>query len=278
MKYRHSFHAGNFADVHKHVTLLALLRAMQRKDKGFLYLETHAGRGAYELTSTAGGAGRFAARLAAEPATNCAAELADYASHVREYALERGNPHAYPGSPLLASRLLRPQDRAVFIELQSSEAQALKLALPRRSGLHVEAGNGFERVRAWLPAPQRRALLLIDPPYERADEDLAQLREALSEILLRMPAAVVMIWIPVKDQRRSEAWIGSLSERIERETLVAQLWIYPRDSRVSLNGSCLMVANPPWQIAERMRVWLPELYEKLRVGDSGGTEVRVTGG
>src|SRR5438874_11456926 len=115
MKYRHTYHAGNFADVHKHVTLLALLGALKRKDKGFLYLETHAGRGSYDLSHGAleveSGVARFSA------SANSPEELQQYAACLSEYRAQQRNPRAYPGSPLLAARALRPQDRAVLVEL-----------------------------------------------------------------------------------------------------------------------------------------------------------------
>src|SRR5579862_2794450 len=127
MKYRHSFHAGNFADVHKHVTLLSLLRALKRKDKGFLYLDTHAGRGAYDQSSpspeAAAGIGRFAG------AVHGAAELQEFAAFLGSWRARPGQRHVYPGSPLLAACELRPQDRGVLLEAQGAEARALAVAL-----------------------------------------------------------------------------------------------------------------------------------------------------
>jgi 23S rRNA (adenine2030-N6)-methyltransferase len=127
LKYRHEYHAGNFADVHKHVTLLALLTALRRKDKGFFYLETHAGRGAYDLSGeSASGIGR----LEAQPAPQgTAEEVLHYLARVELLRRERGEPRLYPGSPLLAASELRPVDRAVFIEHLAAEARALERAL-----------------------------------------------------------------------------------------------------------------------------------------------------
>ena len=134
LKYRHSFHAGNFADVHKHVALLALLTALQKKDKGFLYLDTHAGRGSYDLSSpsaeAAGGAGRFL------QARHAAAELCDYAALLAQFRAAPAHAHLYPGSPLLAAATLRPQDRAVLIELQGPEAHALEGTLAAVATYH----------------------------------------------------------------------------------------------------------------------------------------------
>src|SRR5688572_22866051 len=165
MKYRHAYHAGNFADVHKHVTLLALLAALKRKEKGFFYLETHAGRGAYEL----GGEAAREARLGIErfiAASHRAEELQQYANAVTQFRGSRGNKHAYPGSPLLAADALRAQDRAVFVEIMPSEVAALERALGSQPRMRVEGEDGFARLRAHLPPPERRGLIFIDPPYE----------------------------------------------------------------------------------------------------------------
>ncbi len=134
MKYRHEYHAGNFADVHKHVTLLALLTALRRKDKGFLYLETHAGRGAYDLSGPSGesasGIGRLEAQHRSPGAEQSAAEeIRHYLTRVELLRRERGEPRLYPGSPLLAASELRAVDRAVFIESLPAEARALERAL-----------------------------------------------------------------------------------------------------------------------------------------------------
>jgi 23S rRNA (adenine2030-N6)-methyltransferase len=274
MKYRHSYHAGNFADVHKHVTLLALLSALQRKDKGFLYLETHAGRGAYELSSGAHEADAGIARLNVTP--NSAEELRRYVTAVTEYRTQQGSARAYPGSPLLAARELRSQDRAVFIELLHPEARALENALGHTSHTRVEQGDGFDRLRAWLPPAERRGLTLIDPPYEETNQDFERVSAAITEALRRFQTGVVAAWYPIKDERDVSAWQTNLVRGgLGGETLAAELWLYPRDSRVSLNGSGLLIVNPPYLLAERMRVWLPELQAQLDTGRTGGSSIRT---
>ena len=159
MKYRHSFHAGNFADVHKHVTLLALLAALKRKDKGFLYLDTHAGRGGYDLSTPAAEARRR--RRALQRRAHCGARsCATTRGRSRACARPPGQRHVYPGSPLLAARELRAQDRAVFIELQGAEAHALEelLTALRAGGARGAARRARRRLRAAAcPAAARRA-------------------------------------------------------------------------------------------------------------------------
>ncbi len=283
MKYRHSFHAGNFADLHKHVTLLALLAALKRKETGFLYLDTHAGRGSYDLSGgsaeAAGGLGRF---LAAEPR---AEELRHYAAMLARARAARAASHFYPGSPLIALSELRPQDRAVFIEWQGAEAQALRTAVGDEGGpdaarsakprVRTEHGDGLKLMRAALPPPERRALIFIDPPYEEQRAELTRVAVAVADGLRRFATGVFALWYPIKEQRVTAAWHAEFSRAVAAPTLLSELWLYPRDSRVALNGSGLLIVNPPWQIEQAMRAWLPELAAALGAGSSGGTEVRM---
>jgi 23S rRNA (adenine2030-N6)-methyltransferase len=278
VKYRHSFHAGNFADVHKHVTLLALLAALKRKDKGFLYLDTHAGRGSYDLsgaTEAAAGVGRFLEHEHRAP------ELRHYAGLLARLRAARGSRHFYPGSPLLAAQELRPQDRGVFVELQGAEARALETAIRVRAAapaavrLRVERGDGLKVLRASLPPRERRALVFVDPPYEDTQAEFPRVTAAVADGLGRFATAVFALWYPIKEQRVTAAWHADFSRAVAAPTLVSELWLYPRDSRVALNGSGLLIVNPPWQIEERMHAWLPELAAALRAGASAGTDVRM---
>jgi len=276
-KYRHRFHAGNFADVHKHVTLLALLRALARKEKGFAYLDTHAGRGAYDLEASVDHRATrqaFESLLAAPPAQP---EIADFAQLVSAWRARAAAPHGYPGSPLIACAVLRPQDRAVLIELAREEARALETALPQGARARVECDDGFERLRAHLPPPERRGLTLIDPPYEQPTEN-ARAQAAAFEAVRRFPTGVLALWYPIKDERDTRAWLGTLTGRLGRETLVSELALHPCDSRVALNGSGLLIANPPYRFAEAMRRWLPELHARLCPAGTGGCRVELAAG
>lgn len=284
MKYRHAQHAGNFADVHKHVALLALLAALKRKDKGFLYLETHAGRGAYELGSahrgeSAAGIGRLDELAGADARWRPGAqELREYVERVALLRREGGQPRLYPGSPLLAASELRAQDRGVFIERLPAETRALERALPHSGAdmrrLRVETGDGFALLRAWLPPQERRGLTFIDPPYEESRQDFERARHAAVEALQRFRTGVVAIWYPIKDERDTAAWQAALARELDCELLTAELSLYPRDSRVALNGSGMLILNPPYQVAERMQIWLPELHACLDLGHGGGASVR----
>jgi 23S rRNA (adenine2030-N6)-methyltransferase len=281
MKYRHGFHAGNFADVHKHVTLLSLLRALKRKDKGFLYLDTHAGRGGYDQSSpspeAAAGIGRFSA------AVHGAAELQEFAAFLGGWRARPGQRHVYPGSPLLAACELRSQDRGVCFETQGAEARALEVALaaladdaapPARGHVRVERGDGFERLRGFLPPTERRALTFIDPPYEES-HDFALLAAALAAGLKRFPTGVFAAWYPIKEARSTSAWLTGCARALPAALLVSELWVYPRDSRVGLNGSGLLIANPPYLTCERMQVWLPELSSCLAAAPGAGARAEM---
>jgi len=274
MKYRHRFHAGNFADVHKHVTLLALIAALERKDKGFQYLETHAGRGAYDLAGSPGSrvsAGGIERLLQGSWRS---AEIEAYARAVAAWRTAAGAAHGYPGSPLLAARALRAQDRAVLVELLPEEARALERALEGVPGARVELADGFERLRAHLPPAERRGLTLIDPPYEESRRDLKRAADAVGQALRRFQTGVILLWYPIKQARDSAAWLAELARLCTAPALVSELWLHPCDSEVALNGSGALVVNPPYQTAERMQEWLPELARVLDVAGSAGARVQ----
>jgi 23S rRNA (adenine2030-N6)-methyltransferase len=270
VKYRHSFHAGNFADVHKHTTLLALIASLQRKDKGFLYLETHAGRGAYDLSESPGSrASRTGlTRILAEPGES--AEIQAYGKAVRHWRELAKDRNAYPGSPLMAAGALRDQDRAILIEQQPPEAHALERALSHHAGVRVEVGDGYELLRGHLPPIERRGLVLLDPPYEESARDFDQVRTAIGSILQRFATAVIMLWYPIKEARDTQLWRKRLRASVPGALLVSELWVHPCDSRVALNGSGLIIIHPPYRLAERMRIWLPQLVGMLDATQTGG--------
>ncbi|MCU0758139.1 MAG: 23S rRNA (adenine(2030)-N(6))-methyltransferase RlmJ [Steroidobacteraceae bacterium] len=279
MKYRHAFHAGNFADVHKHVTLVALLLALARKDKGFLFVDTHAGRGAYDLASAAarrgdeaaGGIGRFAPGTpTGEP------EVDAWLEAVAAFRQERHARHAYPGSPLLALRFLRPQDRALLVEAEPGEHAELRREFRDLPRVVVEHADGHARAVAAMPPIERRALVLLDPPYEDTRGDFEQAAATAAALLERFATGVIAIWYPVKLERDTTRWIEALAARIApRPLLAAELWVHPRDSRLGLNGSGMAIVNPPYLLDERMRAWLPLLHRRLAAPGEGGWDVRL---
>jgi 23S rRNA (adenine2030-N6)-methyltransferase len=274
MKYRHLYHAGNFADVHKHVTLLAALGALKRKEKGFLYFETHAGRGVYDLADSAAESRHGIGRLVG---TACvAAPLRRYLMLLEQLRVGRGRSRLYPGSPWLAVSELRAQDRAVFVESVPEEARALERALSGAGAVRIraEVGDGFEKLRSVLPPPQGRALTLIDPPYEDTRRDFERTSAAVADAIKRFPTGVVAVWYPVKVARDTERWLDGMARRITRAMLTAELRLYPADSRVALNGSGMLIINPPYQLDVELAESLAELYGRLAVGPGGGIIVQ----
>ncbi|MEJ0085920.1 MAG: 23S rRNA (adenine(2030)-N(6))-methyltransferase RlmJ [Pseudomonadota bacterium] len=268
MKYRHQYHAGNFADVHKHVALLEILAALTRKDKGLLFVDTHAGRGDYDLhpgdaEHPAEWQAGVAKLLAATPRHAALTRYRDMAAS----GVHGGSLH-YRGSPLLALQVLRPVDRAVFFESQREEAGHLRKLLDSSARARVEGSDGFAGLRALLPPPERRGCVLIDPPYEER-EDFALVRQAAIDALARFEGAVLVLWVPLKLRSDFDAWLAKLQRALPRPVLGSLLWVHPPDSRAALNGSGLAVVNPPYLLEEEMREWLPELVSLLGSAQAG---------
>ena len=274
MKYRHQYHAGNFADVHKHVLLLEVLHALTRKDKGLLFVDTHAGRGEYDLhpgdaEHPAEWQAGIAKLLAATP---------HHAALVRYRDAIAGGAHGgslhYPGSPLLAARALRAADRMVFFETQREEASHLRKVLPEDARARIENADGFAGLRALLPPPERRGCVLVDPPFEER-EDHARVVAAVKDTLQRFENGVMVIWLPVKLRSDFDNGFSMLQKAAARPLLASLLWMHPCDSRTALNGSALVLVNPPYLVEEGMREWLPEL-RLLLGGPQSGCELLTT--
>lgn len=273
MNYRHHFHAGNFADVMKHVLLVQLLQALRQKDKGWCYLDTHAGRGRYDLERAAtgetlartpewpDGIGRIWAE--ASPAT---ADLETYLELVRRCDRESGNltagPRFYPGSPWLARQLARPQDRLIFCEQHPAECAALRAEFHGTAGVRVHETDGYAAVRAMLPPAERRGLVLIDPPFE-AEDEFSQIVAALREGLRRFREGIYAVWYPQTGRARLEAFFTALARLDLPPTLVAELSIVGEDSPLKLKGCGLLVLNPPWRFDLLAAPTLEHLGERL---------------
>lgn len=282
MNYRHQFHAGNFADVMKHALLVRLIQARQQKDRGFLYLDTHAGRGGYDLARAEtgdtnprrpewpDGIGRLWHEAAPSP------ELAGYLGLVREYDRQRGNLGGslrfYPGSPWIAGRLARAQDRLVFCERHPAECAALRLAVGSGPRITIQESDGYAALKAFLPPPERRALVLIDPPFENQDE-YAKIAMALGEALRRAPTGVFAIWYPLTERARADDFLGSLVALRPPPTLVAELAISGTAEGLKMNGCGLVVINPPWRFDRAAGAVLGELAGRLAQARGGGVRV-----
>ena len=290
MNYRHHFHAGNFADVMKHVFVIQLARALQRKPKGVLFLDTHAGRGSYDLDMA--GRGDSLAREPEHPAgigrvwagSVRSPALAEYLSLVRGFdekarneAEPRGSvqstaapPRFYPGSPWLLKLLARDADRIALCERHPEEFQALRNGfdwVPRAS---IHEMDGYTALRAMLPPPERRALILIDPSYE-AQEETSLLAGALGEALRRFPSGLYVIWYPITERFESQAFHQEIARLALPPALTLELIVDPGSA--GLKGCGLLVLNPPWRFAEEAGPILTELAQRL--GRSSAAVERV---
>lgn len=250
MNYRHQFHAGNFADVLKHALLVGLLRAMQRKATGILYLDTHAGAGSYDLARAAKGD-----RLERRPehpdgigrlneAGDLPELLADYREQVRAFG--RGHQGRYPGSPSLAALLARPQDRLVLCEKHASDHAALRRQFRKSRRVAVWNSDGYAAFRGCLPPLERRALVLVDPPFEDEREN-ERIVDALREGLRRLPRGVYAAWYPIGGRIPAGALLGRL-RTLKAPCLVADLIVDP--DAEGLRGCGLAILNPPWRFDE----------------------------
>jgi 23S rRNA (adenine2030-N6)-methyltransferase len=269
VNYRHAFHAGNHADVLKHVVLLALCEALTAKPAPCFALDTHAGRGLYALDSQSaqrtGEALDGVARLQAEAPKHPA--IARYLAAVKACRAEHG-AHAYPGSPWLLAHALREQDRIACCELQPEEAGVLRATFASDPRIAVHERDGYAAVKALLPPKHggtkvARGLVLIDPPYEAQLEEFGIAIAALREGLARWPQGVFALWYPVKLRRVLHGFYRNAGNLSARSALVAELMVRPDDSPLRMNGSGLLLLNAPWQFDETLRMVLPLLREAL---------------
>lgn len=266
----------------KHVLLLELVRAMHRKDRGFLYLDTHAGRGEYDLETAA--AGDSLARQPEWPdgigrlweARELPPAVAGYLDLVRDHDRRRGNlastPRFYPGSPALVAARTRPVDRIVLCEKHPAECAALRGAFGWVPRSEVREGDGYGAVRALLPPRERRALVLLDPPYEAADE-FARVVETLREGLRRFPTGVVAAWYPLTGRARVDEFLAAVRQLAPPPALAVELAVAREEARPKLSGCGLLVLNPPWQFDASAREIGSFLASILAQAPGGGSRV-----
>jgi 23S rRNA (adenine2030-N6)-methyltransferase len=262
MNYRHAFHAGNFADVVKHAVLARILAHLTAKPAAFRVIDTHAGAGVYDLSSEEatrtgewqGGIGRLRAASLDE---KVAALLAPYLDAVAAL-----NPHGrlsvYPGSPALVAALMREQDRLVACELEPKAAAALKANFRRDTRVSTVAIDGYMALNAYVPPKERRGLVLIDPPFEAADE-FARLTAALSAAHRKWPSGLYVIWYPVKSQRDADAFARRVAGLGIPKILRAEVTAGAGGEPGRLRGSGLMIVNPPWTLEAELGLLLPAL-------------------
>jgi 23S rRNA (adenine2030-N6)-methyltransferase len=243
MNYRHGYHAGNFADVIKHIALVAILQHLKKKDAAFAVMDSHAGRGRYDLggveASKTGEAKSGIARL-----TGLSGPMPEALSTY--LSLARQN-HAYPGSPLIAAQLLRNQDRLTAIEKHPEEFALLKEVLAPFRNAVAENADGYARSLKLLPPPSRRGLVLMDPPFESPDE-FSALAQALREGVRKFATGIFLAWYPIKSQAEADAFTGEvLAGGSIAKALVVDTRVSAPEGKLGRAG--LLVINPPYGFA-----------------------------
>ncbi len=273
MNYRHAYHAGNFADVLKHLVIIALTEAMLRKDKAFCYLDTHAGAGIYDLRAAAPQKSKEyaagVAKLWEQP--NTPALVKKYLDIIAKLNNGTNALNLYPGSPYFVKNFLRKQDRMVLTELHEEEYALLKKSFPHYQQIGIHHLDGYQALKAFLPPPERRGIVLIDPPYEQPDE-LMQLVSTLTTICKRWETGVFAVWYPIKEGRSIERFHAALRQRIDRPMLALELSIYPPTLTTHLNGCGMVIINPPYQLDTEISGFLPWLWEVLSPAREGRYE------
>ena len=278
MNYRHAFHAGGFADVVKHSVLALLIERLKQKDTPFRVIDTHAGVGVYDLTSSAAvrsgewrdGIGRLWGRLRRRdlpPAL--AALLSPWLEAVKAANAPGDTLRRYPGSPWIARHLLRRQDRLTAVELHPEDAKALAALFAGDVQVRTIALDGWLALGAFVPPKERRGLVLIDPPYEEPDE-FTRLLDAFANAHRRWPTGIYALWYPVKDLAAVDRLRADLARSGMRRLLRAELTVRERGAEGTFNGTGLVICNPPWQFAEALTALLAGLVPVLAQGDGAG--------
>lgn len=271
MNYRHAFHAGNFADVHKHIVLTRIIEYLQRKDRAFRVIDTHAGAGLYDLhaaeASRTGewvdGVGRLLSVSPPAPIAGLLAPFLDAVAAANGGAQGPGQVRIYPGSPFVARHLLRKQDRLSAIELHPQEYARLKALFEGDIQVRVIELDGWLALGAHLPPKEKRGLVLVDPPFELEGE-FSRLVQGLQSAVGRWPGGVYALWYPIKDQNAVDAFRAAL--KAIRIPKMMDLWltVCGQQPEPRLIGSGMVIVNPPYSLEVEMRTLMPWLCSTLQ--------------
>ena len=278
MNYRHAFHAGSFADVIKHLVLVRVLTYLHGKPAAFRVIDTHAGAGVYDLAGEEAGRGgewlTGIARLMQARFSDAVAPLvAPYLDIVRAFNPRRGL-NCYPGSPLIARALLRPQDRMAACEIEPVARKQLIDALRRDAQANVVDLDGWMALTAFVPPKERRGVVLIDPPFEREDE-FERLAGGFAGAFAKWPTGCYLLWYPAKRRRATDDLarkVGAVAGGGADKCLRLEFSVAPQTVDGPLTSAGLLIVNPPWTLRGELRSILPEL-EKPR-GQGGAARFR----
>jgi 23S rRNA (adenine2030-N6)-methyltransferase len=277
MNYRHAFHAGGFADVIKHIVLVRILTYLQEKQAPFRVIDTHAGAGLYDLTGEeAQRSGEWLTGIArimqARFSETTLPLIKPYLDIVRAFNPDR-DLKAYPGSPLIARALLRPQDRLTACEVEPKARKRLIDALRRDTQARVVDLDGWLALPAFVPPNERRGLVLIDPPYEQKDE-FERLAEGFAEAYAKWPTGSYLLWYPVKSRRATDTLARHVAEIVAAskpagKALRLEFSVAPQAADAALVSTGLLIVNPPWTLLGELKAILPELEKPLGQGGAG---------
>lgn len=276
MNYRHAFHAGNFGDVLKHAVLARVVEHLKRKDAAFRVIDTHAGLGLYDLTAEAERTGEWRAGigrvLAAETSADVAALLEPWLAVVD--AVNDGGPlRLYPGSPVLARRLLRRQDRLTLVELHPADGESLAELFEGDWAVKVMQLDGWLALKAFVPVKERRGVVLVDPAFEVLGE-LERLGDGLLEAWRRWPTGTFIGWYPIKDVAAVDALHRRLAAAPVAKLVAADLLVRGPTGAGPLPGAGLVVLNPPWTLADELDRLMPWFAATLAQGPGNDARVR----
>jgi len=266
LNYRHIYHAGNFADVFKHVVLLMLLEHFQRKQTPYCYVDTHAGAGLYDLTSEQ--ALKTGEALDGILRLQATGEMPEAVARYRDAILELNRQQGddglrwYPGSPWLARFVARPQDRLALCELHPETQATLKAHFHRDRQVQVQLLDAYTAMRALLPPKERRGMVLIDPPFERTDEFTA-IVTALAQAMKRWPGGTYAVWYPIKHRDPVQKFHNRLKNSGIRNIFVQEFIIDSQLTADKLNGCGMAIINPPWQLPNQLDSVMPWLIKAI---------------
>ena len=277
MNYRHAFHAGGFADVIKHIVMVRILIYLQDKQAAFRVIDTHAGAGVYDLAGEEARRGGewltgIARMMQARFSEKTQPLLKPYLDIVRAFNPQR-DLGAYPGSPLIARALLRPQDRMVACEVEPKARKRLIDALRRDTQARVVDLDGWVALPAFVPPKERRGLVLIDPPYEQKDE-FERLADGFAEAFAKWPTGSFLMWYPVKSRRATNALARHVAAvtgagATPGKCLRLEFSVAPQPAETGLTSAGVLMVNPPWTLAGELKAILPELEKPLGRGGAG---------
>ncbi|HEM8293788.1 MULTISPECIES: 23S rRNA (adenine(2030)-N(6))-methyltransferase RlmJ [Providencia] len=273
LSYRHSFHAGNHADVLKHTVQSLIIESLKEKEKPFLYLDTHSGAGRYQLTGEhAEKTGEYLdgiARIWEQP--DLPEELLPYMNIVRRLN-DGGRLRYYPGSPLLAKFLLREHDKLVLTELHTSDYPLLRGEFLKDRRAQVSREDGYQQLKSKLPPHSRRGFALMDPPYEMKS-DYEAVVKAVAEGYKRFATGTYAIWYPVVLRQQIKRMVNQLEATGIRKILQIELAVRPDSDQRGMTASGMIVINPPWKLEQQMKNVLPWLHKTLVPEGTGHTLV-----